>query len=98
MKPLIIEPEAEADIEAAYDWYEANRTGLGDDFLLCIEATLLAVGDRPRTFVKIYKAARRAVVRRFPHIVLFLEHRSSITVVGVFHFRRNPDEAMKRVR
>ena len=26
-------PEADADIAAEYDWYEALREGLGDDFL-----------------------------------------------------------------
>lgn len=39
-KRLIIEPEAEADIADAYRWYEERRSGLGDDFVLCIEAPL----------------------------------------------------------
>ena len=30
---LIIAPEAQQDIEEAYDWFEERRIGLGEDFL-----------------------------------------------------------------
>jgi hypothetical protein len=30
---LIVAPEAERDIEEAYDWYEGQRVGLGEEFL-----------------------------------------------------------------
>ena len=32
-----IRPEAEADIQDAYKWYESQRKGLGESFILCIE-------------------------------------------------------------
>ena len=35
--PLIINPEAEADLIEAKAWYDARRPRLGDDFLLCVE-------------------------------------------------------------
>ncbi len=35
---LIIAPEAQQDIEEAYDWYELRRPGLGEDFLGCVDA------------------------------------------------------------
>jgi len=31
-KRVIISPEAESDIEAAYQWYESQRKGLGENF------------------------------------------------------------------
>lgn len=34
---VIVRPEAEAELSKAYDWYEARRSGLGDEFLLSIE-------------------------------------------------------------
>ena len=34
MRPrLLLEPEAQADLAEAFDWYEAQRTGLGSEFL-----------------------------------------------------------------
>jgi hypothetical protein len=64
-KPLVIEPEAEADIAAAHRWYEQRREGLGDDFLLCVEAALHAIAERPKSFPRIHKSARRVLMHRF---------------------------------
>jgi hypothetical protein len=36
-KKLIIRPEAEEELNQAYQWHESQRKGLGDDFLLCVE-------------------------------------------------------------
>jgi hypothetical protein len=48
---LIIEPEAESDLFQSYDSYEHQRDGLGADFLLCFEAALEAIAERPRSFL-----------------------------------------------
>lgn len=34
---LRLRPEAEAELEEAYRWYQDRRRGLGSDFLLCLE-------------------------------------------------------------
>ncbi len=89
-KTVIVEPEAEADLRAAYDWYEEQREGLGMDFVLCVEGTLAAIAERPRLFPVIGKKTRRALTRRFPYSVLFVELPDAITVIGVFHTSRSP--------
>lgn len=40
MLPYRIRPEAEADLNEIYWWYERQREGLGADFLLCFEECL----------------------------------------------------------
>ena len=95
---LVVEPEAEADIEQAYAWYQAQRPGLGDDFMLCIEAAIEAIADRPTSFPTIRGVTRRALVRRFPYLVLFAELPDAMTVVGVFHTSRNPRRWKPRIR
>ena len=47
MRSLLIRPEAEADIEEAYHWYERQRSGLGSDFLLCVEEGLEKIQKNP---------------------------------------------------
>jgi toxin ParE1/3/4 len=94
---LVLEPEAEADIANAYAWYEAQRQGLGDDFMLCIEAALDAIAHRPRSFPVVHRQTRRALVRRFPYLVLFVELPAFITVVGVFHTSRDPARWTPRI-
>jgi plasmid stabilization system protein ParE len=89
-KRLVIEPEAEADLLAAYEWYEEQRAGLGDDLLLCIEAALEAIRDRPTSFPIAHETTRRALTRRFPYLVLFVEGTVIISVIGIFHTSRDP--------
>ncbi len=46
-KPVVILADAEADIKDAYQWYESQRKGLGESFLLCIEEALSRVSRTP---------------------------------------------------
>jgi plasmid stabilization system protein ParE len=96
-KPLIIEPEAERDIRSAYDWYEQQRRGLGDDFVLCLEVGFQTIAERPRSFPIIRRNARRMLIYRFPYLILFIEHREFISVHGVFHTSRDPQRWEDRV-
>ena len=47
MAELIIEPEAEAELEEAGDRYEESVPGLGLDFLLEIRERTLEIADAP---------------------------------------------------
>jgi len=90
MNPVIISPEAEADLADAYQWYEQRVEGLGDEFLLCVEACIRSVARSPKIYQKVHKNIRRALVRRFPYGVFFIEEVNHIRVVAVFHAHRNP--------
>lgn len=95
-KRVVIEPEAEADIAQAYRWYENHRLGLGDDFLLCLEAALSVIAARPRSFLEIRKSVRRILIKRFPYQIIFVDRTDKILVIGVFHSSRNPKLSARR--
>lgn len=50
MSELIIEPEAEAELEEAGDRYEESVPGLGLDFLLEMRKRTLELGEAPFTY------------------------------------------------
>jgi hypothetical protein len=52
---LFIAPEAEQDIADAYGWYEDRRTGLGEDFLSCVDACIQGICRTPQMHVPIYE-------------------------------------------
>jgi plasmid stabilization system protein ParE len=97
-RQIVIEPEAEADIARAHQWYEDQRPGLGDDFALCIEAALHVIRERPLSFPKVRKNARRILIKRFPYLMLFVEYPEFIIILGVFHSSRNPKVWKGRAR
>ncbi len=96
---LIIAPEAEGDLAAAYAWYERQRVGLGEDFLGCVDACIQAIRRTPKMHTLIHENYRRGLVRRFPYAV-FYEHteaNDTVVVYCVFHTSRDPAKWRERL-
>ncbi len=96
-KQLIIRPEAENEMAEAFDWYELRSSGLGFDFLLCVEAVLNSIVRMPNKFPQVHLAVRRALVRRFPYELFFIENEKNIVIIAVFHAKRNPKHWVERI-
>ena len=97
IRRLIVRPEAEAEMADAFDWYENRAAGLGHDFLLCVDAILNAILRNPESFPLVHRIVRRALTRRFPYEIFFVEDDERIVVLSVFHARRNPKRWQDRI-
>jgi plasmid stabilization system protein ParE len=89
--PVIIRPEAEADLAEARDWYAGRREGLVDEFELCVEEVFERIGRMPDLHAELYRGVRRSLVRRFPYAVYYRAEQDRVVVIAVMHTRRNPD-------
>jgi len=94
---ISISPEAESELAEAFDWYEEQFTGLGSEFLRSVDACFHAILRTPRIYPVVYKNLRRALLRRFPYQIFFLEANDRLEVLAVFHSKRNPRRWQKRV-
>lgn len=83
-------PEAKAEFDEAADWYEAQRAGLGVTFVARIREVLGKVSSDPQLHATIYLDIRKAVVPKFPYVVLYREEPGEVVVVSVFHTSRDP--------
>lgn len=54
---------AEAEIRDAYQWYEEQAHGLGEEFLRAADAALSAIHRHPEAFPKVDEAVRHAFLR-----------------------------------
>jgi plasmid stabilization system protein ParE len=95
-KPILV-PEAEQDVAVAYDWYEARRPGLGEDFLSCVDACIQAICRNPEMYAIVHQTYRRALLRRFPYAVFYEHTGDLVTVCSVFHTSRNPAKWRQRL-
>jgi plasmid stabilization system protein ParE len=86
---LIYRPEAVADIQAAFDWYERQRERLGDEFLEELRKTEETLKASPTAFRVIYRGTHRYLMHRFPYQVLYRVLNDVVVVVGCFHVRRS---------
>ena len=90
MKPVVFDDEARAEFAAAAAYYEAQRAGLGADFVAEVERAAQRIGQTPQAFPPYAHGARKCVLRRFPYTVYFLELGDRVWIAAVAHQRRRP--------
>ena len=92
MRPrLLLEAEARQDLVAAFDWYQAQRPGLGSEFLAEVACVLEAIEANPEGFPVIRGRTRRGLVRRFPYGIFYIVESDLIAVTACMHGRRDPE-------
>jgi plasmid stabilization system protein ParE len=68
MKQVVLRPAAAADIEDAYQWYESQRPGLGEEFLAALWLARDRMLQHPEAFPILHRETRRALIpKRFPY-------------------------------
>jgi plasmid stabilization system protein ParE len=88
---LIIKPQAEYDIQDAYDWYELKNTGLGESLLSELEATFNIITRSPKSFQERYRKIRICFTNQFPFGVHYKIEHEKIIVLAVLHTSRSPE-------
>lgn len=89
-RPLFLRPEAKLDIREAFDWYEGERPGLGQDFLDEARKALRRVHEHPLRYPKIRGETRRSLLNRFPFSILYVVEEDRVVVIACFHGKRDP--------
>jgi len=95
---FIVRPLAEADLEDAARWYEAERVGLAGRLLSDVDRTFSRIAERPLQFPLVAGDVRRALLHTFPYAVYFRPSDDAVVVLAVLHLRRNPKVWRGRVR
>ena len=98
MKALVYWPEAEADVRAAFDWYQRQRDGLGSEFLEELTKAEDKVRADPFAFRLLRRDARRLLLRRFPYQLIYRVVDDVVVILACFHGRRAPRRLEMRTR
>lgn len=93
---LIVQQEALADLQDAYDYYESRQPNLGRDFIIAFREEALQIEKNPQLFQKIYKEKRRAVIRKFQYNIIYQIEGKEVRVSAVMHGSRDPQRWQKR--
>jgi len=93
---VIIQPEAEMDLDDAYDYLQSRKKGLGFDLLEEISDIIARLESNPFLFQKVYGEKRRAIAKRFGYIVIYIIKEETVYILAIIHGSRNPKRWMKR--
>ncbi|MEM1326358.1 MAG: type II toxin-antitoxin system RelE/ParE family toxin [Bacteroidota bacterium] len=87
---VIIQPEAEDEIDDAFHYLDSIRTGLGFDFLALLSEVIGRLEDNPFQYQKILGEKRRAVIQKFKYSVIYLINNDEVFILAVIHGSRHP--------
>lgn len=91
-----LRPAAERDVEAARDWYEQKRFGLGNEFLDAVAGAMAQLETDPNRERLYYRDFRRVLLRRFPYKVFYQIVDSRVIVFRVLHGRQSHEHIAPR--
>lgn len=94
---VVVEPSAQLDLKAAFEWYEDQKKGLGNEFLNSSEIEFKILEENPEIYQVIFEGIRRAPIKRFPFGLFYVIRNLNIHVIAVYHARRDPDGWKKRI-
>ena len=87
---------AQAELDEAVAYYDAESAGLGGQFLIEVLATLDRIGSHPEAWPSFGPDVRRCITRRFPYGIVYQVLAKGILVVAVAHLHREPGFWRKR--
>ena len=90
-------PEARDELQEGYDYYSSKSERVGDDFLDKIEATIAHIERSPTLSPIVAHDIRKAVVQKFPYIILYHIVNERIIILSIFHTKQDPQKWMKRL-
>jgi len=97
VKPLLVHPQAKAELDGAIAWYESKVPGLGLDFLASIEQALQRIQQTPQAWPPhVDSRFRKYLVERFPYSIFYMERPNAIWIAALAHAKRRPDYWKRR--
>ncbi len=97
MAQALLTEAAQADIEDAIVWYQSQAPEMVSEFREALRSIVRRIEQNPEQFPRSTSKTRRALLRRFPYLVLFRQKQDLVVVVAVFHTSRDPRAWRKRV-
>jgi len=67
VRPVLFTPAAEADVEEAFAWYQAQRPGLGETFRRALDGAVASIEEHPEAYAVIHRKTRRVLLPTFPY-------------------------------
>jgi plasmid stabilization system protein ParE len=88
---------AELDLADATAWYMERSLELARGFLLEFVRVKEVVQQSPRLWRELEPGFRRALFRRFPYALIYVEEPHRVLVLTVMHQRRDPEAWKSRL-
>jgi toxin ParE1/3/4 len=90
MTPIRLLPEAEEELRAAAEFYEAEQAGLGKALIQEVRRACRFIAEQPSAARIERNDIRVRTIARFPYRIYYRARPEEILVVAIGHRRRQP--------
>jgi plasmid stabilization system protein ParE len=90
MKPAQVHPEAEAEADAAFEWYWSRSESAALRFDSELREAFSVLRRSPQMCAPYLRETHRVMLHRFPYFVVFRELPRKIQIIAVAHAKRRP--------
>lgn len=97
MKRAVFHPEASQEYLQAIEYYAAINPELGERFDAQIQRLVDEVSRDPQRFFRLHPPAQRALARKFPYSLVYLDQPDRVWIVAVMHTSRRPGYWVNRL-
>lgn len=98
MFPTVYHPEFDNDVAEIYSWYECRRVGLGEQFLMVVEAAIFQSRRFPALCNPSELGVRRKYTNHFPYGIYYLFEDERVYFLTVLHVARDPELWKQRLK
>jgi hypothetical protein len=97
MKPAKYHRLAQSDLISSAIFYDGRNRGLGERFLMAVEAAETQICENPLRGQPFEAGTRKLRVKKFPFAIIYKEFPDFILVFAVAHFSRKPGYWLDRL-
>ncbi len=90
MLKIIYSESSRKDIREIVLWYNLQRIGLEDEFLVILNDKVSRLQNKPKMYQVMFRQVRAVTIRKFPYRVFYKIIDEAIIIIGVLHTSRNP--------
>ena len=87
---FLLLPEAQIELDEAYEWYALQADGLGERFLAEVVHSFGLIQQYPTAWHPLSTNTRRCRLKRFPYGVIYAVEAQDVIVIAVAHLHRKP--------
>jgi plasmid stabilization system protein ParE len=95
---LVILFSADADIQSAFEFYEAFQLGRGEIFMRHLDVAFGQLGTYPEAAPFFHKSYRRLLVHGFPCGIFYTIEGRRVIISGVMDLLQDPESIRRRLR
>lgn len=90
--------EAERELREAFEYFERQREGLGDEFVHAVDEAIEKVCRHPERWPVLSGQVRRCQTNKFKYGVLYHVQGDVVEILAVMDLRRRPGYWRKRLQ